>query len=519
MKKLFYLLLALPLAFAACEPDTPGPQPEVNDPQLTLTSSEIINLPAEGGQGAIEYTLVNEKEGAEFTAEFEAEWISNFTFGETITFDVAANEATDAREAKVTIKYDVASMEVTVKQAGESEAPQPQYALDVKLAGGYRISSAEMGLENNYFVLGFADDAENIELGIILVGKEEETILQAGTYTSENETFGAAVSQILIWDKEEELCDFTTGIAVVGLNDEIYSFDVTLTDAEESVYHFTYEGVIMDMEPAEEPKPETFNPVKVTAYRSINWELGNFELALYIDNENYHSLDMQDIFNPNGYYLTAGNYTMANGGVTSWSNFLWNIYTGEGAYVTAADITLTHNEDGTTSILGYIESEYGDHLDINWSGVIEGFNFNGESQEEPTPSEDIEFHATYFACPYSATGTNHNYYIILSDVEASGSNNQPNVSYYFLDIYSDEVNDLYTVPNGTYTFDVNDTYQSGTMSAYYTYCDIADANGTPTRYHYTEGTATITYGKIEADFTREDGVKVKVIYEGSLSIQ
>ena len=128
MKKLFYLLLCMPLAFAACVPPTeeptPEPQPEEKKPQLILTSNEVMNFKAEGGNGTIEYMLVNAKEGTEFTAEYEAEWISDFNYGETITFTVAENTDQAAREAKVTIKYDVASMEVTVKQAGKKATPE-----------------------------------------------------------------------------------------------------------------------------------------------------------------------------------------------------------------------------------------------------------------------------------------------------------------------------------------------------------------------------------------------------------
>lgn len=127
MKKLFYLLMCMPLAFAACVPPTeeptPEPQPEEKKPQLILTSNEVMNFKAEGGNGTIEYMLVNAKEGTEFTAEYEAEWISDFNYGETITFTVAENTDQAAREAKVTIKYDVASMEVTVKQAGKKATP------------------------------------------------------------------------------------------------------------------------------------------------------------------------------------------------------------------------------------------------------------------------------------------------------------------------------------------------------------------------------------------------------------
>ena len=122
MRKLFYLLLALPLVIAACEPEpTPEPEPE-KKAQLILTSDEVMNFKAEGGQGLIDYTLVNAKEGAEFASQCEAEWISDFVFGEDITFVVAANEG-EPREAKIVITYAEASMEVTVKQAEKTEAP------------------------------------------------------------------------------------------------------------------------------------------------------------------------------------------------------------------------------------------------------------------------------------------------------------------------------------------------------------------------------------------------------------
>ena len=122
MKKLFYLLLALPL-FVACTENNEEPKPEPEKKaQLILTSDEVMNFKAEGGQGLIDYTLVNPQEGVEFAAQCEAEWISDFVFGEDITFVVAANEGED-RETKITITYAEASMEVTIKQAKKAEEP------------------------------------------------------------------------------------------------------------------------------------------------------------------------------------------------------------------------------------------------------------------------------------------------------------------------------------------------------------------------------------------------------------
>ena len=129
LKNLFYLLLAAPLAFAACnetpEPEPqPKPEPEVEEPKLTLTSEATLEFEAAGGNGVITYTLENAKEGTELTATCEAEWVANVTAGETVTFVVDENEATEARETKVVVAYGELSFEVAVKQDAKAEAPK-----------------------------------------------------------------------------------------------------------------------------------------------------------------------------------------------------------------------------------------------------------------------------------------------------------------------------------------------------------------------------------------------------------
>jgi hypothetical protein len=55
LKNLFYLLLAMPLAFAACNetPDVPPtPDPE---PSFTLTSDATMEFEAQGGEGTITF--------------------------------------------------------------------------------------------------------------------------------------------------------------------------------------------------------------------------------------------------------------------------------------------------------------------------------------------------------------------------------------------------------------------------------------------------------------------------------
>ena len=128
MKKLFYLLLALPLAFAACtEPDEPGV--ENKEYTLNVTSEKVLNFEAEGGQGVIAYNLVEVTRNSPVPepvveAECAAEWVTDLTVAETITFNVAANEG-DARETKVVVKYGEQEVEVAVKQVAKAEEPQP----------------------------------------------------------------------------------------------------------------------------------------------------------------------------------------------------------------------------------------------------------------------------------------------------------------------------------------------------------------------------------------------------------
>ena len=523
MKKLFYLLLALPLMFVACN-EQPDVTPEVKSYELAITSEATLNFDENGGEGVITYTLT-EKEATrsaqpapepKVEAKCEAAWVTDLKVEENITFTVAANEG-EARETKVVVSYDKQSFEVKIAQAAKSVTPEPkpEYVLDMEFAAAARIPSAELDIAPNTFALMFADDSESNILEIFITGAEEDLILKAGEYEIED-------SLLTMYEEETEL-EFDGGVAVVEVAEEVYSFDIVLENSE-GAYHFTYEGIVYDMEPEETPvvEPKDFTPVKVEAYRQASWDLGNFELDLYIDEENYHSLDMQDNVNPNDAYLTAGVYSMDDKSITDWSNFLWNVETGEGAYFADAEITLTHNEDGTSTIVGYIESEYGDHLDIEWTGVIEGFDFGTAPELPETPEVEginvtaVELIGTYYAP--SAEVPTHNYYFVLTDVVTNGNTIYP-AKYFGFDLYSNEVNDSYTIPNGVYTFDLDETCAAGTAGAYYTYGYMLDEVGDLEWVLYNSGTITVTDGKIEANLVRDNGDNVTVTFEGNLQLE
>ena len=382
--KQFAVLAVVAMAFVACEPDKPTDKP-VKEYALELKSETTMEFPAEGGEGVIEWALnevtraVIEQLAPTFTTE--AAWIT--LDAENLgAFAVAANEG-EAREAVINIEYMEQKFAVTVKQA--APAPAPVEATELAVAA--RIPSAELGLENNVFALAFSDDAESLELGIVLVGEEGTEVLAAGTYNVDNEGLVAEECALQVYTEEGlEEYFFESGEVVVAVDGENYDFDITLATTEGEELRFTYEGVVVDMVPEVKPaEPVAFTPAAVKAEL---YEAGNFFLQLYIDDARYHELDMYDIVAPNEDYLSAGLYSYAAETIGSWSTF--NRGNDQTCGLAEAEITLAHNDDNTTTITGFIKSEEGDHITIDWTGVIEGMKLADEP-ENPTDGTYFNF--------------------------------------------------------------------------------------------------------------------------------
>ena len=367
-------LAVVAVAFVACEPDSPT-NDTPKEYAFELTSNATMEFTAEGGEGVIEWTL-NEVTRYEPVPEplptfsTEAEWIA-LDADNLGAFTVAANEG-EAREAVINIEYKEQKESVTVKQA--AAAPAPVEATE--LVAAVRVSSEELGLENNIFALAFADDSESLELGIVLVGEEGVEILAAGTYNVDNEGLVADECALQIYtDEGLEEYFFEGGEVKVAVDGENYDFDITLTTTEGEEMLFSYSGVVVDMVPESKPaEPVAFTPVSVKAEYYM---IGNFFLQLYIDDTRYHELDMYDEVAPNDDYLSAGTYSYTAETISTWSTYSTGY--DQTCSLTDAEITLVHNEDHTTTITGYIKSEEGDYITIDWTGVVEGFIYEKET--------------------------------------------------------------------------------------------------------------------------------------------
>ena len=126
LRNLFYLLLALPLVFAACE--TPGDDKTPEEPKVaTLTvKTDAKTFDAEGGSAIIAYTLKDAPEGAAVSVTCEANWVVDLDVTpSSVMFDVKANDSEEARETKVVISYEEQVFEVPVQQEGKEAVVAP----------------------------------------------------------------------------------------------------------------------------------------------------------------------------------------------------------------------------------------------------------------------------------------------------------------------------------------------------------------------------------------------------------
>ena len=414
LKNLFYMLLALPLVFAACEEpnegtDQPQPGDEVKSPVLTLTSSAEINFAAEGGQGEIEYTLENAVEGTELTATCEAEWVTDVTVAESVTFTVEANEETAERETKVVVAYGELSVEVAVKQVGKNEAPKtPEFNLtsdevmEFDQDGAYGLITFEIvnpvagasvtAKSNAAWVKNFAVRQANGEIAF-----EVEANTGAAREAEITATYGMLEFKVTVKQAEyvapapELIIDSANGefeyeggngqiafrvknavegvevaatsnaewIKIDSIAEGIVSYTVALNEVEamrEGVITLTYgdiEKVVKIKQYFKGYDPNvtyaTFNIIEVraTATSSTTWDLILFEEDPILG-EMFTRISVK-LPEANGFYITEGTYSMADGSILRNNSNVEttgnSYYRYNGSGAAITDATLTMNID------------------------------------------------------------------------------------------------------------------------------------------------------------------------------
>ena len=210
MKKLFYLLLCLPLALAACEKQ-PAPEPTPEEPTPTtevVLAKSTIEATAEGGRYEVSYTIKNPVEGHNLFVAKSSDyaWISDLGAEDDVIYVVVeANETNNAREAVVEVSYgEKHSNEnfkaLTIKQAAKAEEPKPEdgVVFEAQVLTGEYYGDYYTPDAGNYYIFfsdyGFSEDGNLLtnsiyyQLDLYGVLYEGEAVngyipLPEGTYT------------------------------------------------------------------------------------------------------------------------------------------------------------------------------------------------------------------------------------------------------------------------------------------------------------------------------------------------
>ena len=247
MKKFFYFLLALPLVFAACgnEPE-PEPQPVVKDPVLNVTET-TLDFVAEGAEGTIHYSVENAVEGTEVEATCAAEWVSDLTVAENITFVVEANEG-EARETSIVVAYGDLQKSVAVKQAAKGEEPKPNAPVfeavtaEVEYDWNTTMGEVEFKLENP--IEGVNVEAKSGAMWISQVQVKENKILFAMSENKGEAREGKITAQYGMLEPIEFTVKQGAYVApapVVNINEQ--SVDLAY-DATEGSFTYTVENPV-----------------------------------------------------------------------------------------------------------------------------------------------------------------------------------------------------------------------------------------------------------------------------------
>lgn len=316
MKKLFYLLLALPLVFAACNetPDTPV-QKEYT---LEVTSAKVMEFTAEGGEGLIEWTI---NEVTRFspvpeplpTFVTEAEWIA--LDAENLgAFTVAENEG-EPREAVIRVEYLDQVEEVTVKQEGFIRFEAAIFECDFEEGSGDAPANFFVVLSDNgtsedggvkanstyYCIDLYAHNYDDMSDGFVTIPEGEYTFDTLNSFAAR--TFTQMYSYFLqVGDTENDVDDQYYSEASLVVSSE----GITLTaiiDGQEHIVTYTGSLEIPVEYVPEEPATELgyamanymgdyYNPGVADNFTLVLSDLGWDEDGWELPNAAYYVFDL-----------------------------------------------------------------------------------------------------------------------------------------------------------------------------------------------------------------------------------
>ena len=466
MKKLFYLLLALPLAFAACtdkvEEVKPTPEPEPTEGVVFEAKSFTGNYDYEEGDEAGVYAIVLSDNGYTDDGGLRV----NSTYYALIIYGAIA-------------EGEVGS--TVVLPAGE-------YTLD---------KSGAVGTISPYasFLCKTHDDPDSNDDDEVAIFKELTLVV-----TAEGLTFTAMI---------EDVKHTVTYTGSLEVND--------LREAEEPE-NVSFEAAIFecDFEEGSGDAPANFfvvlsdNGLKEDG--SVKANSTYYCLDIYAHNYD----DMSDGF----VTIPAGEYTFDKLNTFAARTFsqMYSYYIQSGAtendvddqyydeatlVVTSEGITLTALIDGKTHTVTYTGS-----LDI----AVE--------VEPEVEAVELGHAMANYMGDYYNPGVADNFMVVLSDLGWDEDGWElPNAAYYILDLYTEIVDGELAIPYGTYALDMIDSCEPNTLSASSSRYILLDNEGWDyvAEAYFVAGSVTVDANGIVAELEDFEGAIHKVAYKGTVT--
>lgn len=125
LKNLFFMLLAIPMVFVACD----APKDEAAGKTELILSETSIEAEAEGGPQLLTFEIKNAVSGKSVAATCEAAWVNDIQVADYITFNIDANTEAEQREAKLVVTYDAIVVEVAISQKGKPASTKPVFEI------------------------------------------------------------------------------------------------------------------------------------------------------------------------------------------------------------------------------------------------------------------------------------------------------------------------------------------------------------------------------------------------------
>lgn len=291
MKRVFLALAVVSMLLVACD-NSSNDVPKGPEYELKVTSSKSLWFEAEGGKGEIRYEyaeVTRDAAAAEVAATCEADWITNITVGDTVTFDVAPNGGNAERMAYIVLSCGEQQVDVKVSQG----FVEVQNFTATHLGGSYYGKLQTRGY--NYFLILSDEQPSGIysipagatQYRFDIYSSESSAFnrthnVPVGTYTldlqrtGEPGTIDGDVDCSAYYDSDQRSMGFRAGTLIVT-EDSIVA-DMSLIDG--SVHHIEYHGSL-EMEDYSEPTYTDLYPLSALS-ADVSFEVsGGYVYAYY----------------------------------------------------------------------------------------------------------------------------------------------------------------------------------------------------------------------------------------------